>query len=124
MKIILGVFDTSFGELMRKHNLLSYGDGSIWQDQLPVPDHISNYIIETVSHASYQANEIYFDITNIDLELTHSSFERLTIRELTLIMITPEYLNKTRFFRDGIEIPKDDVVNWFLFNDYWDQFLN
>lgn len=43
--------------------------------------------------------------------------------ELHLVITTPEFLDKTIFYKNGIVIKKETVINWFLFDKYWNQFL-
>ena len=131
MKIILGVFSSSFYELRNKYQLTDYGTD--WES-IEVNEHYHQQtdcwdmpisgVISKVHFACLMAEEIYFDITHVRENLDNKSFEKITLNELLLVITDKSYLNKTTFFRNGIEIPKDEVINWFLFNEYWDQFLN
>ena len=130
MKIILGVFNDSFRNLKATYNLESF-DYS-WP-QYPLSEHymkeeslLGNPISDVLSKIRYaceMAYEICFDVTHIEHYLEDTSFSKYTINELLLVITDESYLKKTKFFRNGIEISKDEIVNWFLFHDYWDQFL-
>lgn len=130
MKIILGVFNDSFRNLKATYNLESFDYG--WPEY-PMNEHYNKEeslwgnpisdILSKIRYACEMAEEIYFDVTHIAYYLDNHSFSRYTVNELLLVITDLSYLAKTRFFRDGIEIPKDEVVNWFLFNEYWNQFF-
>lgn len=123
MRIILGVFGDSFTNLKMNHDCKGYG---YWCEYPETPTNFSeenNGVIPTVNTACDQATEIYFDLTKINFVLDHTSFENsVTISELYLIITTPEYLEKTVFFKDGVVVDKEYVLNWFLHDPFWKQF--
>ena len=131
MKIILGVFDPSFRELKARFELESYNCdwnkvtvNEHYETQLDSMGYKMSGVISPVHYACLMAEEIFFDLTNIDFNLDDDSFFRYTINELLLVLTDISYFNKTRFFRNGEEISKDEVFNWFIFHEYWNQFLN
>jgi len=122
MRIILGVFGNTFQKLRQDYNCQAYGN---WYDTPSVDTNFNedNYVVKIVNGVAQIAEEIFFDITQIDFKITEMSFERsITISELFLIVTTPEYLNKTIFFREGIMVDKQEILDWFLFDPFWKQF--
>jgi hypothetical protein len=121
MKIILGVFQRSFYALSKKYDLIDFSEFTSYKDLHNIGG--CYYLLAKVNGALDECKECYFDLTAVIFELKDLSFNRVTIGELHLVITTPEYLAKTRFFKDGEEFTKEEVVNWFLFDNYWNQYL-
>lgn len=121
MKIILGVFQRSFYQLLDKYDLIDFACFTTYKDLHNIGG--CQPLLMKVNGALRDCEECYFDLTGVYFELKERSFERVTIGELHLVITTPEYLAKTRFFKDGEEYPKEEVLNWFLFDNYWNQYL-
>ena len=121
MNIILGVFDTeSFDDLKKKYSCRSFGYDWVKLDVNPHYDNLMGYIHGGI----YIADKIYFDLTHIQLKIEKDSFDYcVTLNELLLIITTPEYLEKTIFFKNGKRLNKKRIVNRFLFQKYWNQYL-
>ena len=120
MRLLLGIFDRSFYDLRDRYNCHIYGD---WSYDYKPTNFEESGVIAIINNGASVAEEIYFDITHIKFSLTERSFERsVTVSELYLIITTPEYLNKTTFFKDGQIIDKEYILNWFLFDPFWKQF--
>lgn len=126
MNILLGVFGTdSFRNLKAEYNLTTWSsfDHRIKIETNPIFD-CTEYIIHTVNANMALADEIFFDLTYVDFEIREFTFECHTYCELFLCITTPEYFAKARFFIDGIEQNKQEIVDKFIFQEYWNQFLN
>jgi len=130
MNIILGAFGTDTFDYLKSEYQLEKFCASTWnfKDTNPIFRDSSNAplmvnMLRLVNWAMSECNEIYFDITYLDLEVREFTDECRTFNELLLCITTPEYLAKTRFFIDGIEQNKDEIVNKFIFQEYWNQFL-
>lgn len=120
MRLLLGIFDNSFYDLRDKFNCYIYGD---WNYDYKPTNFEESGIVAIINNGASISSEIYFDITHIKFNLTEQSFERsVTVSELYLVITTPEYLNKTTFFKDGEMFPTDKVLEWFLFDPFWKQF--
>lgn len=123
MNIFLGVFSKGFEKTKYRLNLTGFSYG--W----PALDvnYYSNYadgLIQYVHGGCQLADTIYFDLTYIKFKIDSDSFENsITLNELLLVISTPELLAKTIFIKRNKTLNKDEVVNKFLFNDYWKQYL-
>jgi hypothetical protein len=126
MKIILGAFSNSYSELASEHSLVRFGgfyDPARKKVINNICDPIHNDLICGINEALSICDECYFDLTYVEFKLREISFDKITILELFLVVTTPEYLIKTKFFNDGGEIPVECVLEWFLHNPYWNQYL-
>ena len=125
MKIILGVFYNearTFQTLKEKFDLSSFSSFA-FDGEKPTNWDYEDNIILTVNAALHKCEICYFDLSSIDFTLSQKSFNHYSVLELHLILTTPEYLEKTIFYKDGEIFPKDEVVNWFLFDPFWNQYL-
>lgn len=124
MNIILGVFSKGFWKTKSKLDLTSFSFNWPALD-VNYYSHYANDLIEYVHGGCQLADTIYFDLTYIKFKIDSDSFENsITLNELLLVISTPELLAKTVFIKRNKTLNKDEVVNKFLFNDYWNQFLN
>lgn len=123
MKIILGVFGKSYQHLKSTYDLISYSQFN--HDRIKPINKIlkDTNFLSMINYQLYSCEECYFDLTLIDFKLTDKSFEKITIQELFLVVTTPEHLVKTKFFNCGEEIPTECVMEWFLHDPYWNQYL-
>ena len=124
MKIILGAFyneGTTFQKLKERFDLISFI--GFCDGHKPTNCASENHIILTVNNALNKCDICYFDLSSIDFCLKAESFTRYSILELHLILTTPEYLDKTVFYKHGQIFPKEEVINWFLFDPFWNQYL-
>lgn len=125
MNILLGVFGTpTFRELKERFELKAFGsfDSDLAKETNPVFD-CTKYVIHTVNGVMNIADQIFFDLTHIDFEVRENTFKIHTYCELFLCITTPEYLNKARFFINGIDQNKQKIVDQFIFQEYWNQYL-
>ena len=123
MKIILGVFWTESMETLRDE--LGATEYSMAWQRLNCGDHYEhNGLLQNVNWACSEATEIIFDLTYVELDVTNHSFvESVSVNELHLVISTPEYLSKARFFINGIEQNKQEIVDKFIFQEYWNKYL-
>jgi len=127
MNLILGIYDNSFARLKAKFDCEEYDDFfAIEHKETNCPD---RPLIRQINTLAHKADNIYFDLSNIRFKLTEEQFNGLklgsaTLRELHLIITTPEYLNKTQFYKDGQPFNKEEVLNWFLFDPIWDKYAH
>ena len=120
MNIVLGVFcneESTFNALRKKTNADAFGD--FVND---VTFH-NDCILDRVHSALIRCKTCHFDVSSVKFELELDSFTKYTLMELHLVITTPEFLDKTIFYKNGIVIKKETVINWFLFDKYWNQFL-
>lgn len=123
MKIILGVFShESFENLKNKFGAQSFSVTWCWERHLEYVTSGSNvdYILAQVLYALDECDECVFDLTHVLFNFNENIFKDVvSLRELHEIIIHPEYLQKTTFYRNGEIVDKQTVVDHYLFNDYW-----
>ncbi len=123
MKIILGVFfRESFEDLKNKFGAQSFSLTWDYERHLEYVtlDSNTDYILSRVLYALDECDECVFDLTHVLFDLNENVFKDVvSLRELHEIIIHPEYLQKTTFYRNGEIVDKQIVIDHYLFNDYW-----
>lgn len=118
-KIILGVFGDSYRALKAKYKLKSFAqfDGEVYKTNHEGDSYVitSHVFVELL-----RCTRCYFDLTMIEERLDDTWEERISLQELYLVLTTPEFLKKTRFYKYGCRVKTEKVFNWFIFNKYWD----
>ena len=123
MNILLGVFSSGFEETKHRLGLKAYSYDWPKLDVNPYSSYADG-LIQYVHGGCQLADTIYFDLTYVKFEIGSDSFENsITLNELLLVISTPELLEKTIFIKKKKILNKEEVVNNFLFNKYWNQFL-
>ena len=123
MNILLGIFSSGFEETKHRLGLKVFSYAWPKLDVNPYSSY-ANVLIQYVHGGCQLADTIYFDLTYIKFKIDSDSFENsITLNELLLVISTPELLQKTIFIKRKKVLNKEEVVNNFLFNKYWNQFL-
>lgn len=121
--LILGVFESSYFELCREFNAQKY-DYSVDATPTNHDDDLEHKVVAKINTQLRDVDQCVFDITHIDLRMNELSFKiSVTVRELHLVITTPEYLAKTEFFIDGVMQDKNKVVEEYLFQPFWDEII-
>ena len=119
MKIVLGSFTSSFYNLAIIYNCDTFTWSWIdyYENYKEEFNKILNFhhpLIKTdylvVASAIEVAEEIYFDLSHIEIRVPYTGeYKPVTLNELHYVM--DHAIDKTRFFRNGIEVDKHDVIN-------------
>jgi len=121
--IILGVFYNEQGTFQKLKDRTLSESFVDFEDFKPTAHFCVNSVLNIVHLALVRCEICHFDLSAVKLELESDSFRKYTLMELHLVITTPEFLDKTIFYQNGEVMKKETVINWFLFDKYWNQFL-